>query len=571
MTNCVTEIKDADVIFITGSNTSEAHPVMGMYVRQAHAMGKKVIVADPVRIPLAEIADIYLQIKPGTSVALSNGMLNVIFAEGLEDKEYIEKHTEGIEELREFVKYYTPEKTSEITGVDKDLIIEAARLYASTHHSYIAYAMGITQHVNGTDNVMSLSNLALCTGNLGKKGSGVNPLRGQNNVQGACDMGALPTDYPGYQKVFNPDVQAKFEKAWGVPLNPKKGLTVTDTIPAILEDKVKLLYIMGENPMVSDPDTAHVEHALEKAFVVLQDIFLTETAQYADVVFPSTAFAEKDGTFSNTERRVQRVRKIAAVKGECHDDWWTLMQIMNRIGYPCHYDTVEDIFNELRTVTPSYAGITYEKIERNGQGVQWPCPTEDHPGTPILHVNGPARNGGVGLLKTLEWKPSPEAGNPEYPITLTTCRILYHYHTRTMTDRTRAVHFTAPRNWLEMGRDDAMEMQIQEGDWVKVASPRGEVYVEVRIVDTLQPGVVWMPFHYSGGANHLTDAHHLDPISKIPGYKQVGVKIEKVSAEKAAELTEAVQKQEVDYYLNEEPETIRYKEQSVEDLLSKNE
>ena len=544
---------------------------MGMYVRQAHAMGKKVIVADPVRIPLAEIADIYLQITPGTSVALSNRMLNVIFAEGLEDKEYIEKHTEGIEELREFVKYYTPEKTSEITGVDKDLIIEAARLYASTHHSYIAYAMGITQHVNGTDNVMSLSNLALCTGNLGKKGSGVNPLRGQNNVQGACDMGALPTDYPGYQKVFNPDVQAKFEKAWGVPLNPKKGLTVTDTIPAILEDKVKLLYIMGENPMVSDPDTAHVEHALEKAFVVLQDIFLTDTAQYADVVFPSTAIAEKDGTFSNTERRVQRVRKIAAVKGECHDDWWTLMQIMNRIGYPCHYDTVEDIFNELRTVTPSYAGITYEKIERNGQGVQWPCPTEDHPGTPILHVNGPARNGGVGLLKTLEWKPSPEAGNPEYPITLTTCRILYHYHTRTMTDRTRAVHFTAPRNWLEMGRDDAMEMQIQEGDWVKVASPRGEVYVEVRIVDTLQPGVVWMPFHYSGGANHLTDAHHLDPISKIPGYKQVGVKIEKVSAEKAAELTEAVQKQEVDYYLNEEPETIRYKEQSVEDLLSKNE
>ena len=571
MTNCVTEIKDADVIFITGSNTSEAHPVMGMYVRQAHAMGKKIIVADPVRIPLAEIADIYLQIKPGTSVALSNGMLNVIFAEGLEDKEYIEKHTEGIEELREFVKYYTPEKTSEITGVDKELIIEAARLYASTHHSYIAYAMGITQHVNGTDNVMSLSNLALCTGNLGKKGSGVNPLRGQNNVQGACDMGALPTDYPGYQKVFNPDVQAKFEKAWGVPLNPKKGLTVTDTIPAILEDKVKLLYIMGENPMVSDPDTAHVEHALEKAFVVLQDIFLTETAQYADVVFPSTAFAEKDGTFSNTERRVQRVRKIAAVKGECHDDWWTLMQIMNRIGYPCHYDKSEDIFNELRTVTPSYAGITYAKIEKDGQGVQWPCPTEDHPGTPILHVNGPARNGGVGLLKTLEWKPSPEAGNPEYPITLTTCRILYHYHTRTMTDRTRAVHFTAPRNWLEMGRDDAMEMQIQEGDWVKVASPRGEVYVEVRIVDTLQPGVVWMPFHYSGGANHLTDAHHLDPISKIPGYKQVGVKIEKVCAEKAAELTEAVQKHEVDYYLNEEPETIRYKEQSVEDLLSKNE
>ena len=566
MTNCVTEIKDADVIFITGSNTTEAHPVMGMYVRQAKKAGKKLIVADPVRIPLAEIADVYLQIKPGTSVALSNGMLNVIFAEGLEDKEYIEKHTEGIEELREFVKYYTPEKTAEICGVDKELIIEAARLYASTHHSYIAYAMGITQHVNGTDNVMSLSNLALCTGNIGKTGSGVNPLRGQNNVQGACDMGALPTDYPGYQKVFDPAVQEKFEKAWGVKLSPTKGYTVTETIPAILEDKVKLLYIMGENPAVSDPDTAHVEHALEKAFVVMQDIFLNETAEFADVVFPSTAFAEKDGTFSNTERRVQRVRKAAAVKGECRDDWWTLMQIMNRIGYECHYDTAEDIFNELRTVTPSYAGITYKKIDK--VGVQWPCPTEEHPGTPILHMNGPIRKGGTGLLKTLEWKPSPEAGNPEYPVTLTTCRILYHYHTRTMTDRTRAVHFTAPRKWLEIGEGDAMEMNLQEGEWVKVTSPRGSVCVEVRIVDTMQPGVVWMPFHYAKGANLLTDAHHLDPISKIPGYKQVGVKIEKVDAELAAKLTREAENDEIAYYKNEEPENIRYKEMSVEELIA---
>ena len=568
MTNCVTEIKDADVIFITGSNTSEAHPVMGMYVRQAHRMGKKIIVADPVRIPLADIADVYLQINPGTSVALSNGMLNVIFEEGLEDKEYIEKHTEGIEELREFVKDYTPERVAEICGVDKEKIIEAARLYAGTHKSYIAYAMGITQHVNGTDNVMSLSNLALVTGNLGRKGNGVNPLRGQNNVQGACDMGALPTDYPGYQKVFDPNVQEKFENAWGVKLNPNKGYTVTETVPAILEDKVKLLYIMGENPAVSDPDTAHVEHALEKAFVVMQDIFLNETSAFADVVFPSTAFAEKDGTFSNTERRVQRVRKIAAVKGESRDDWWILMQIMNRIGYQCHYDTAEDIFNEMRTVTPSYAGITYAKIEKDGQGVQWPCPTEDHPGTPILHVNGPSRKGGVGLLKTLEWKPSPEAGNPEYPITLTTCRILYHYHTRTQTDRTRAVHFTAPRNWLEVNREDALEMKLQEGEWVKVSSPRGETYVEVRIVDTLQNGVVWMPFHYAAGANLLTDAHHLDPISKIPGYKQVGVKIEKVGADKAEELTRKAQQNEIDYYMNEDPKSIRHKEHTVEELIA---
>ena len=568
MTNTVAEVKDADVIFVTGSNTTEAHPVMGMFIRQAHNMGKKIIVADPVRIPLADLADIYMQINPGTSVALSNGMLNVIFEEGLEDKEYIEKHTEGIEELREVVKNYTPERVAEICGIDKEQIIEAARLYAGTHKSYIAYAMGITQHLNGTDNVMSLSNLALVTGNLGHKGCGINPLRGQNNVQGACDMGALPSDYPGYQKVFNEKVQEKFEKAWGVKLSPNKGYTVTETIPAVLEDKVKLLYIMGENPVVSDPDTSHVIHALEKAFVVMQDIFLNETSEYADVVFPSTAFAEKDGTFSNTERRVQRVRKVAKVKGECHDDWWTLMQLMNRLGYPCHYDKAEDIFNELRTVTPSYAGITYEKIEKNGQGVQWPCPTEDHPGTPILHANGPMRKNGTGLLMALEWQPSPETQNPEYPITLISCRILYHYHTRTQTDRTRAVHFTAPRNWIELNRDDAMEMKIKEGEWVKVSSPRGATYVEARIVDTVQPGVAWMPFHYAGGANVLADAHNLDPICKIPGYKQIGVKIEKVNSEKAAELTNKAKNNEVEYYLNEDPETIRYKEQSAEDLIS---
>ena len=564
MTNCVTEIKEADVIFVTGSNTTENHPVMGMYIRQAKKAGKKLIVADPVRIPLAEIADIYLQIKPGTSVALSNGMIHVIFAEGLEDKEYIKKHTEGAAELREFVKEYTPERVAEICGVDKDLIIQAARLYA-TNRSYIAYAMGITQHTNGTDNVLSCSNLALVTGNLGKPGTGVNPLRGQNNVQGACDMGALPTDYPGYQKVFNPDVQAKFEKAWGVPLNPVKGLTVTETIPAILHDKVKLLYIMGENPVVSDPDTAHVKAALEKAFVVVQDIFLTETCDYADVVFPSNAFAEKDGTFSNTERRVQRVRQVVPPKGECRDDWWTIMQVMNRIGYKCHYDTVEDIFNELRTVTPSYAGITYERIEKCG--IQWPCPNKDHPGTPILHANGPIRNGGKGLLKVLNWQPSPDVGDPEYPMILNSSRILYHYHTRTMTDRTRAIHFTAPRKWVELWHEDALEMGITEGEWVKVSSKRGSIFAEARIVDTLQPGVAWMPFHYAEGANMLSDAHHLDPVSKIPGFKQIGIKIEKVDDETAAKLTAEVLDAERAYYENEDPIRIRFKEQAAEDLL----
>lgn len=562
MTNTIEDVKSADVIFVTGSNTTEAHPVMGMMIRQAVAEGKKLIVADPKRIDLANIADVYLQIKPGTSVALSNTMLHIIFSEGLEDKEYIAAHTEGIEELRECVKPYTPEKGAEICGVDKDLIIKAARLYASTHKSYIAYAMGITQHLNGTNNVMSLSNLALVTGNLGHEGCGINPLRGQNNVQGACDMGALPTDYPAYQKVFDPAVQEKFEKAWGVPLNPKKGLTITQTIPAILEDKVKVLYIMGENPMVSDPDTHHVEQALEKAFVVVQDLFLTETAEKADVVLPVTCFAEKDGTFSNTERRVQMVRQAVPCKGQSKNDWEVIMELMNRLGYSCHYDKAEDIFNEMRTVTPSYAGITYEKIAKDGQGVQWPCPSEDHPGTPRLHVNGPSRKGGIGLLKAMDWAASPETENEEYPITLMTCRILYHYHTRTMTDRTIAIHYTAPRNYIELNADDALANKIEAGDWVSVTSPRGTVYCEVRIEDTLEPGVAWMPFHYGGGANVLTDAHNLDPICSIPGYKQVGVRIAKVSEEVALKQTERVQSNERSYFENEVQNILWYQEPS---------
>lgn len=563
MTNTIDDVKRADVIFVTGSNTTEAHPVIGMLIRQAVAEGKKLIVADPKRIDLADLADVYLQINPGTSVALSNTMLNVIFAEGLEDKEYIAEHTEGIDELRKCVEHYTPEVGGKICGVDPELIIQAARLYASTHKSYIAYAMGITQHLNGTNNVMSLSNLALVTGNLGHEGCGINPLRGQNNVQGACDMGALPTDFPAYQKVFDPAAREKFEKAWGVPLNPEKGLTVTQTIPAILNDKVKVLYIMGENPMVSDPDTHHVEHALEKAFVIVQDLFLTETAQRADVVFPATCFAEKDGTFSNTERRVQMVRSAVPHKGESKNDWEIIMELMNRLGYSCHYDTAEDIFNEMRTVTPSYAGITYEKIARNGQGVQWPCPTEDHPGTPRLHSSGPGRKGGIGLLKAMDWTASPETENEEYPITLMTCRILYHYHTRTMTDRSIAIHYTAPRNYIELNPEDALANKVQSGDWVSVTSPRGTVYCEAHIEDTLEPGVAWMPFHYSGGANILTDAHNLDPVCQIPGYKQVGVKIAKADEQKAKELSEKTQKEESSYFDNEVKEILWYQTSNI--------
>ena len=524
MTNPIGDVFLADLIFITGSNTTESHPVMGAFIRQAVAKGTRLIVADPKRIPIAEDADLYLQIKPGTSVALTNGMLHVIFRDGLEDREYMEKHTIGGEELRKTVEKYTPEYTAEICGLEPADIELAAHMYAEADAAYIAYAMGITQHLNGTHNVVSMSNLALATGNLGKPGSGVNPLRGQNNVQGACDMGALPGDYPGYQKVANPEARAKFEKAWGRTLPDQPGLTVTTVPDAILAGQVKMLYVMGENPVVADPDTNHIKKALEKAFVVVQDIFENETAEYADVVLPSACFAETDGTFTNTERRVQRVRKAAPGKGEAREDWQILMEVMNRIGYPVSYESPEDIFEELRRVTPSYAGMTWDRIDEDG--LCWPCPSEDHPGTPILHKQGPII--GEGRLMAVEHDPSPETQLAEYPIVLMTGRVLEHYHTRTMTKLTDQIQKRYPENFLEINLVDADELGIADGDRVSVTSRRGTTTAVAVLSTGLRVGTAFMPFHFAEGANLLTDGDALDPTSKIPGFKQTGVKIQRI-------------------------------------------
>src|SRR5665648_316744 len=471
MTNPIADVKKAELIFVTGSNTTETHTVMGAFIRQAILMGTKLIVADLKRIPLAEDADIYLQMNPGTSVALTNGMLHVIFREGLEDKEYIREHTIGVEELKATVEKYTPEYTGEICGLDPEDIIEAARMYATAASSYIAYAMGITQHINGTQNVISMSNLAMVTGNIGKTGAGVNPLRGQNNVQGACDMGALPGDYPGYQKVMNQEAKEKFETAWGVILPGNAGLTVTTVPEEILHGKVKLLYIMGENPIVSDPDTRYMKKALDKAFVIVQDIFLNETTEFADIVLPSTCFAETEGTFNNTERRVQRVRKAVEPKGESREDWQILSCIMNRIGYQCTYTSARDIYDEMRGLTPSYKGITYERIEK--EGICWPCLMEDHPGTPVLHMEGPVI--GKGVLVSVEYNPSAETMLADYPIVLMTGRVLEHYHTRTMTKLTHQIDEKYSENYIEINLEDAEKLGINDGDKVRVASLRGEI------------------------------------------------------------------------------------------------
>lgn len=527
MTNSIAEVKDADVIFITGTNTTENHPVIGAMVKQAVNKGTKIIVADPREIELANYAEVYLPLKPGTNIALLNAMMNVIINEGLQDEEYIKERTENYEEMKKIVMEYTPEKAGEICEVDPEDIRKAARLYAKADKGSILYAMGITQHSTGTNNVMSVANLAMLCGNVGKESTGVNPLRGQNNVQGACDMGALPGDLPGYQKVNNPDVIEKFNKAWGVELSINPGLTIPEILNHAHKGDVKLIYIMGENPMVSDPDTAHVKESLENLdFLIVQDIFLTETAELADLVLPASTFAEKDGVFTNTERRVQRVRKAIEPIGQSKPDWIILMEVMNRLGYNKTYNSPKEIFEEIASVTPSYGGLSYERIEE--EGIQWPCPTQDHPGTRFLHKDKFAR--GKGQFQAIDYVPSVELPDEEYPLVLTTGRILYQYHTRTMTDKTEGLTNIAPESFIEMNPALAKELKVEDGEMVRVSSRRGEILTRAKVTDTISNNVVFIPFHYAeGAANVLTNAKALDTKSKIPEFKVCAVKVDKIS------------------------------------------
>ena len=526
MTNSIAEAADQDVVFVTGSNTTETHPVIGSLIRQAKKKGAKIIVAEPRRIPLCREADVFLQIKPGTNVALFNGMMNVIISEGLQDQKYIDERTEGYEALVEMVKDYTPEVVAEICQIDAEELKKAARMYAKADKAGIYYAMGVTQHSTGTEGVMGTSNLALLCGKIGKYGCGVNPLRGQNNVQGACDMGCLPTDFPAYQKVFNDAAREKFEKAWGVSLDRKPGLTVTEIMNAVEDGSVRGLYIMGENPMMSDPDLNHVEHALKNCeFLVVQDIFLTETAALADVVLPGCTFAEKDGTFTNTERRVQRIRKAIPCVGESKADFEILSEVMAALGYENSFHTAEEVFAEMATVTPSYGGMSYERLEKLGS-LQWPCPTADHPGTPILHV-GKFSRGERALFKPAPYRPSAETPDAEYPMIFTTGRILYHYHTSTMTGRVEGLMNISGRSYVEINPADAAKLGILSGDSVKVSSRRGGVFAEARVTDIVPEGVLFMPFHFADGpANKLTNTA-IDPTAKIPELKVCAARIEK--------------------------------------------
>ncbi len=454
-----------------------------------------------------------------------NAMIHVILEEGLEDKTFIEERLEGFADLASSVQPYTPEMAASITGVPADDIRLAARLYASAPTAAVVYSMGITQHVTGTDNVLALANLAMVTGNVGKAGAGVNPLRGQNNVQGACDLGALPNVYSGYQAVADPDARAKFEKAWGTSLPSEPGLTVVEIINAAADGRIRGLYIMGENPALSDPDINHVRQALaDLDFLVVQDIFLSETAALADIVLPAASFAEKDGTFTNTERRVQRVRAALAPPGTARADWRILTDVATRMGYPMHYGDASAIMDEIAALTPSYGGITYDRLE--GVGLQWPCADEGHPGTPILHQGRFAR--GKGHLTPVAYLPPTEMPDADYPLVLTTGRLLEQWHTGTMSRKSAAINQRVPGAELEMNPRDAEQMGIVNGEVVRARSRRGQIDIAVRITPRVMPGTIFISFHFrESPANALTIAA-LDPIAKIPELKTCAVRLERI-------------------------------------------
>ena len=547
MTNSMDDVANqAAAMLVIGSNTTEQHPVFGAMIRRAVLRrGVKLVVADPRKIDLTEFAVLHLQHRPGTDVALVNGLMNIILEKGWEDKKFIAERTEGYEEFKTTVVQYTPDKVAEITGVPIELLYQAAEILATPAGKPMAvmWAMGITQHITGVRNVMDLANLQMLLGNIGIPGGGVNPLRGQNNVQGACDMGGLPNVYPAYQPVTNAEAQKKFQAAWGAPLSPKVGLTVTEMIPGITEGKIKAMYILGEDPVMSDPDTAHIRHCLSECdFVVLQDIFPTETAPYADVLLPGVSFAEKTGTFTNTERRVQMVRQAIPPLGEARQDWRITADLAKRVlsvGQPpdaaapfAGWDYVgpAQIMAEIAALAPSYAGVSHERLER-GETFQWPVKDAQHPGTPILHTVQFAR--GKGKFAPIEHVPPAELPDDEYPMILSTGRVLYHWHGGEMTRRAQGLMQVYGRPLIEVNPSDAERLglngNLQDGGSrkrVRVTSRRGSIESEAWVTDRVPPGMVYANFHFpEASANELTIAA-LDPVSKIPEYKVCAVKVE---------------------------------------------
>ncbi len=527
MTNSIGELQNTDCILITGSNVTETHPVTATYIRNAMDRGAKLIVIDPRRIDLAKKADLWLRQSSGSDVAWINGMLNVIISEGLADEDFIAEHTENFDEMKKTVEQYSPEKVEEISGIPAEKLRQAARMYAGAEKSAIVYAMGITQHVTGTDNVLSLANLAMLTGQIGRESTGVNPLRGQNNVQGACDLGSLPNVYPGYQKVTDPKAKEKFQKAWGVEdLSRDAGRTVVEIMHAALDKEVRGLYIMGENPMLSDPNIRHVEEALKSLdFLVVQDLFLSETARLADVVLPAASFAEKNGTFTNSGRSVLRVRKAVPSPGEAMPDWWITGRLAEKMGYEMEYDSAEAIMEEISELTPIYGGISYRRLET--EKLHWPVLDPEHPGTKFLHKDGAFKRG-KGRFHPVDYIPPAELPDKEYPYVLSTGRMLYHYHTATLSRRSTPLNSFAGDAYAEIHPEDLEEIGACNGCRVRIETRRGDIEIFARKSGRVARGSVFIPFHFhESPANRLTN-DVLDPASKIPELKVAACRIEKM-------------------------------------------
>jgi formate dehydrogenase (NADP+) alpha subunit len=527
-TNNIQDFSNSACILAIGTNTTSAHPIIGFEVKQAVQRGTKLIVINPREIKLVKQADMWLRIKPGTDVALIMGMARLILEEELQDKSFIAERCENFEVFKESLKAFPLEKVEVLTGIPAEQIAAAARLYATTKPAAILYTLGITEHSHGTDGVMALANLAMLTGNIGKPGSGVNPLRGQNNVQGACDMGALPGNFPGYQAVDNPEVRKKFESAWNCKLNEKSGLVLTEMYQAAYSKKLKAVYLIGEDPVLSEPDMNHTIQALKNLeFLIVQDIFLTETAKLADVVLPAASFAADDGTFTNTERRVQRVRKAVPPPGEAKPDWEIVCLIARKMGKTgFEFTHASEIWSEITALTPSLAGISYERLDKGG--IQWPCPTLDHPGTPILHTQIFSR--GKGKFMPLSFRPSAELPDKDYPLVLTNERSIFHYHTGTMTRQVKGLNKMRGEELVEINPADASRLEILDGDLVVVRSRRGEVTSKAKVTTDSPVGVVCMTFHFSESPTNALTNSALDPISKTPELKVCAVRVEKKKA-----------------------------------------
>jgi len=517
MSNSYSDFEKTDLFLVIGSNTSECHPIIGSIIKRRVKSGNaRLIVADPRSIEISEYATVALHHRPGTDVALLNGLMQVIIRDGLQDKDFIQERTEGFEEMCLLVEKYTPEVVESITGVPQSDLEAAAHLFGEAKSACILYGMGITQHTTGTDNVKSVANLLLLTGNIGREGTGFSPLRGQNNVQGACDMGALPNVYPGYQSVNDPSVRAKFEAAWGCELSNQPGMTVTEIADAIYSGHLKGLYVMGENPMLSEPYLEHTERAFgQLEFLVVQDIFLSETAWLADVIFPASAFAEKDGTFTNTERRVQRIRQALPPPGEAKADWQIISALAEKMGHSFSYQSTEQIMEEIAALTPIYGGIRFDRLDEGG--LQWPCLDTSHPGTPFLHQGSFSR--GRGKFHAVNYIPPAESVSTNYPLILTTGRVLEHWHTGTMSRRSRVLVELRPDSGVEMHPSDAAKLGLVERDLVAINSKRGQLETTLHITEKSPPGVVFMPFHWREAPVNLLTSNALDPVAKIPEYK----------------------------------------------------